>query len=281
LVQRLGRAIGNGDGILYPTMKFGTAEDVFTFTTQQGRVGASVIELAQEVENFVTLGIGMSDMVLDEDRGFLYVPSKLATFVYVIDVRDDSTGVFDDFNYRDLEGLVRIETELGALGFHGGLVDSARDRLYLTSRNPDGIAIVDLTLLEDNNTKETTNYITPAALTLPSLARDEGGRTLGLIGGAGMSLTADGRYLMATHFRGNALITFDLDMGAYGEEIGYLQHIGENPHLVELSPDGRYAVVANYVGDLINETAHSTLAIVDADPNSTTFLEVLTWIGNL
>ena len=96
-----------------------------------------------------------------------------------------------------------------------------------------------------------------------------------------MSLTADGRYLMATHFRGNALITFDLDMGAYGEEIGYLQHIGENPHLVELSPDGRYAVVANYVGDLINETAHSTLAIVDADPNSTTFLEVLTWIGNL
>jgi len=279
--QRLGRAVGNGDGILYPTQRFGTAEDGFTFTTRQGRVGHSVIELAQEVESFITLGIGMSDMVLDEDRGFLYVPSKLATFIYVIDVRDDSTGVFDDFNYRDLEGLVRIETELGALGFHGALVDAARDRLYLTSRNPDGIAIVDLTMLEDNNVKETTNYVTPAALSLPSLAVDEGGDTLGLIGGAGMTLTADGRYLLATHFRDNALIAFDLEMGAYGEEVRYIQHIGENPHIVQLTPDGRYAVVANYVGDLIDETAHSTLAIVDADPSSTTFLEVLTWIGNL
>ena len=136
-------------------------------------------------------------------------------------------------------------------------------------------------MLEDNNVKETTNYVTPAALSLPSLAVDEGGDTLGLIGGAGMTLTADGRYLLATHFRDNALIAFDLEMGAYGEEVRYIQHIGENPHIVQLTPDGRYAVVANYVGDLIDETAHSTLAIVDADPSSTTFLEVLTWIGNL
>lgn len=279
--HRLGSGVGSGDAILYPTQRFGTPEDSFMFTTQHGRVGDSVIELAQDVENFVTLGIGMSSMALDSDRGFLYVPSKLATFIYVIDVRDDSSGVFDDFNYRDLEGLIRVETDLGLLGFHGVLIDDARDRLYLTSRNPDGIAIMDLTALEDNEVKETTNYVVPAALPLPSVSIDAGHDTIGLIGGAGMTLTEDGRYLLATHFRGNSLIAFDLEMGAYGEETEYLQNIGENPHIVQLSPDGRYAVVANYVGDIIGQTSHSTLAVVDADPNSTTFLEVLTWIGNI
>ena len=48
-----------------------------------------------------------------------------------------------------------------------------------------------------------------------------------------------------------------------------------------LSPDGRYAVVANFAGEVSpTNLAESTLAIIDVDETSPTYLEVLTWVVN-
>ena len=80
----------------------------------------------------------------------------------------------------------------------------------------------------------------------------------------------------------DAVLTFyDLDLGAFGEPVAYLPYLGENPHVVRIAPDGRTAVVANYVGDVVEDLASSTLVIIDIDPTSDTYLEPLTWIGNL
>jgi DNA-binding beta-propeller fold protein YncE len=65
-----------------------------------------------------------------------------------------------------------------------------------------------------------------------------------------------------------------------GTEVGYVSDIGENPHLVRISPDGKHAFVANYIGEIEENTTSSTLAIVDIDPNSESYLEVLTWLVN-
>ena len=56
--------------------------------------------------------------------------------------------------------------------------------------------------------------------------------------------------------------------------------VGENPHTAALSPDGRYAVIANYLGDVDGKEASSTLALLDLDPTSPDYLTVQHWIRN-
>ena len=68
--------------------------------------------------------------------------------------------------------------------------------------------------------------------------------------------------------------------GAYGEQVAYLPYIGENPHVVRVSPDGRFAVVANFLGDVEEGVVSSTLTVIDADPDSATFGTVLTTLVN-
>src|SRR6185503_10887795 len=95
---------------------------------------------------------------------------------------------------------------------------------------------------------EALEEVAVATLPLPDFAEDAGVDTLATFGGAGMALT--GRLLLTTHFRGNGVSVLDRDLGAWGEEIAWIQDIGENPHVVRVSPDGRWAVVANYLGDV-------------------------------
>ena len=160
------------------------------------------------------------------------------------------------------------------------LVDDTRDRLYMTSRNPDSVVIIDLTELEDDDAKDVAWYTAPAALPLQDNLNDPGDLTISSIGGNGMAITPDNRYLTVAHHRGNGVSIFDLDRDVWGAEIGWIADIGENPHLVRMSPDGRYAVVANYVGEIIDKSSSSTLAIIDMDPNSEDFGEVVTWLAN-
>jgi hypothetical protein len=39
-------------------------------------------------------------------------------------------------------------------------------------------------------------------------------------------------------------------------------------------------VVANYVGDVVEDAVSSTLAIIDLDPASERYLEVVAWLAN-
>ena len=48
-----------------------------------------------------------------------------------------------------------------------------------------------------------------------------------------------------------------------------------------LTPDARHLVVANLAGEVDNSgLAQSTVAIIDVDESSSTYLEVRTWLTN-
>jgi DNA-binding beta-propeller fold protein YncE len=265
---------------VYPAQRFPTAGDTLSFTTSQKGPGFDVIELGQSTETFAVPAYGMSAMALDAQRGFLYVTTKLDDGVFVVDVRDDSDGTFVDSNHLDLEGLLQVDTGSIAAGFRDIVISPTRGLAYLTQRNPDGLVVVDLSRIPDDGDKELILDAPVAVLPLQSQADDAGVDSYATIGGDGMALSADERFLLVTHFKGNALSVFDLDRGAWGEEIAWITHLGENPHAVRISPDGRWAVVANYLGDVLEDTVSSTLAIVDLDPDSDTYLEAVTWLGN-
>lgn len=283
LARRLGLA--NAPALtldaLYANQRFPTAGDTISFDTSRGGSGVQVMELAQSTQWFVTTGFGMSSMALDSDRGMLFVPSKLTDDIYVFDVRDDSTGTFRDANAMDLETMVRVESGLTSTGYRDAIISRTRGLLYLTQRAPDGLVIIDLDKVVDDDTKAPTDLAAVAVLPLPDLGEDLGARTVAPIGGAGMALTDDERFLLITHFRQNALSVFDLDRGAWGEEIAWIPNIGENPHLVRMSPDQRYALVANYVGSVDPDNITSaSLAVVDVDPASPDYLTVVAWLVN-
>jgi DNA-binding beta-propeller fold protein YncE len=278
-IERIGAGkIGPDPSVVFSAPRFPTVGDELTFTTTRGDVGDTVIELQQAVANFSTAGTGAAGLVRDPARGMLYIQSKLSASLFAVDIRDDTTAGFDDRNAYDLEGLISIPSSTTASGFRNGLV--AGNRLYLTARGPDAVVVADLTSVIDNGEKEVDVAPAIGSLPLDDMSSDPGENTLANVGGAGMALAPDGRTLLVTHFRGNGVYVFDLQMGAFGEEIRFIPHIGENPHLVRISPDGRYAVVANYIGEVEERTAHGTLTVIDVDPNSETYLDIVTRIVN-
>jgi len=280
---RLGRARSwsNLPEVVYPDQRRPTPGDALSFRTARGGDGVSVIELAQNVDAFLTDGVGMSALAHDPARGMLYGASKLSGGIFVIDVRDDSTGTFVDDNAFDLEAVMRPTGGSAAMGFRGLQLVPERGLLYATATNPDGIWVFDLDTLVDDDRKDDVYGQAVAVLPLPDAAEDAGVRTQSGAGGAGMAIAgADHELLLVTHFRDNSLFVYDLSRGLVGEEIAYLPYLGENPHLVRVAPDGLSAVVANYTGDVVDGLASSTLVIIDLDPTSETYLEPLTWITN-
>ncbi len=294
LARRVGRgvlSVIDGRPGLFPALRLASAGDRIRFRTSRppSRPGSpsTVIELAQTQEEFATDGEGMTSLTLDSERGFLYVTSKTSTLgvsdrITVVDVRDDGSTGFPDTNFLDIEGVLEVDLAfLTTGGFRDALVDPLRNVLYLTSTEPDGVAVVDLAPIVDDDDKELVSVPAAGLLPLPSLSVDAGASTTRtFIGGAGMALTPDGRTLVVTHFRGNGVAMFDLDVGPFGELVAWIPNVGENPHVVKIAPDGRYAVVANYVGEVEGNLASSTLAVLDVDPTSASFQEVVAWIVN-
>jgi DNA-binding beta-propeller fold protein YncE len=278
--RRVGRAVRHGSA-LFPVQNVPTTGDQLVFTTQYGGAEAKVIELGQTVDGFSTTGIGATAMRLDPERGFLYVTSKLADHVFVIDVRDDSAPGFVDANYRDIEAVLLVTSLTGSIGFRDVYARPGTNLLYAAGRLPDALVVLDIAGVVDDDRKDA--YLTTPVGTIPvrgSDNEDEGFESLAEIGIGMMAGSQDGRYLYATHYNENSLYVFDLELGAWGEEITYVPYLGENPYTLRLDPTGRYAVVANYTGEVVDHTVHSSLAVVDVDPTSPTFLSVLTWLVN-
>jgi DNA-binding beta-propeller fold protein YncE len=287
--DRIGEAVSSVGGgedslaeaVLYPAQRFATADDTFVFGTARGDPEVSVIELAQSVEDFTTIGVGMANIALDERRGFLYAASKLLNRVWVADIRDDSSGLVRDSNFLDLEAVLQIDNLSTDHGFRDIAIAEQRGLLYLSGRSPDAIVAVDLEALVDDDLKDLVTSAAVGTLPAPDINGDRGVTTSAAIGSSGMVLSPDERYLWATHYRDNSITVYDLSLGAYGEAIQNIPFVGENPHVLRTSPDGRFVVAANYTGEVNEEgTASGTLSVIDADPASPTFLEVLTRIVN-
>lgn len=288
--QRVGRSIigetAGPDGraaVLYPTPRFPSAGDTLQFSTVRGDEGPSVIELAQFVDGITAKGLAVDGATYDQARGFLYLTSKLTNYIYVVDVRDDSAGDFVDRNAFDIEALILVNTATGPHGFRDATV--VGDRLYVDSYAPDALWAIDLTKVVDDDRKQVVHDAVIGALPLALSTQDAGvpsytGTSGVHLGGGDMDLSPDGRYLWVPQYADNSVSVFDLELGEMGQEIARIPFIGEGPHQVRITPDGRYAYVANYLGEVNDNEVSPTIAIIDADPTSPTFLTPLTWLGN-
>ena len=281
-VVRPGLARGPDPTVLYKTPRSPTAGDWLSFNTHQGESGINPIDLDGESDGYNHTGIGLAAMHLDPQLGMLFVASKLTSYIQVIDVRDDSGDGLDDANYLGIEAFLTSDTASGGAGFRGMVTSADGSRLYALNDSPEGVFVFDLDRVVDDHWGEAIYGAQIGFLPAPRGAeRDQGSSTVISAGPTGLALLPDGDTLLVTNFNDNSLSVYDLRMGAYGQLVGEVTFLGENPHTVRVSPDGRYAVVACYEGEIDDVSVNSTLAVIDVDATSDTWLEVITWIANL
>ena len=299
--HRMGLA-KSSHGSYFPADYRPTPGDTLTFRTRRADPdGDAVIELQQTFDGFSTSGIGVSGARLDNDRGWLWITSKLSDYIYAVDVRDDSTGTFEDGNFNNIEAVLVAGS--GPRGFRDALPLPGTDLLYATALAPDQLMVFNVGAVLDDDRKDVVQRTPVASFALraqetPTGAatrfeqaiggslldrdEDEGAETSTHIGGARMALTPDASTLLVAHFRDNSVEVFDLEAGVYGEPQARIANVGEHPYVVRVHPSGDYAVVANYTGevDIRNDIARSTLAIIDINPESETYLQVVTRVVN-
>ncbi len=278
---RVGRAIGAEVDRLHRDLRMPTLADTWSFTFVPEREG-DTLALDVSVDGNSLYGRGCSALAEDEDRGFLYVGCKLVPYVYVVDIRDDSTEDFEDLNYLDVEGAILVETSTGTdSGMRALLVDRERGWLWGVSDEPEGIYAINLAALEDDADSELIREEVLAILPLPrALERDEGVSTQSTVGPAQLAMHPDGHHLFVTNFNANSVSVYDLSVGPTGTLVAERDEIGENPFAIVISDDGTLAAVANYAGEVEGARTSSTIALLDADPESPTFLQVKTWLVN-
>ncbi len=282
---RIGEASIEGLRV-FPEHRFPTTGDQITWTSRRGQPGRSTIRLGQVIEGITLpgadgnlVGDGPTKVIADSNRGFLFVASKSFPGVWVIDTRDDTTTTFDDLNALDIEAMLRVETTTGQVGIQD-MVLAPDGKLYLATREPDAIVVVDTSDLIDDDKKDFFTTRALGAIPVHDLTDDAGDRTFAPVGAAGMALVPGQDLLLMTHFRDNSLSFCDLAGGEVGEEVRYLPDIGENPSMVRVSPDGSYAVISNYLGTVTGDVAGSSLVIVDLRPESPTYLEITRRVVN-
>jgi len=278
---RVGRAFGGEPDRLHRDLRMPTIGDAWSLTFVPAREG-DTLSLDVDVDGNTLYGGGCAALAEDEDRGFLFVGCKLVPYVYVIDVRDDSTADFDDLNYLDVEGAILMETSTGSdSGLRSLVVDRARGWLWGVSDEPEGIYAIDLSAIDDDADSELIREDIRAILPLPrALERDEGVSTQSTVGPAQLVLHPNGTHLFATNFNANSVSVYDLSIGPMGTLVAERDAIGENPSALAISDDGTLLAVANYTGEVDEARVSSTIALLDADPTSPTFLQVKTWLVN-
>lgn len=277
--QRLGVAFGTPE-VLYPDLRMPTRGDILSFTTINAGGDEGQLVLDQSLDGFNTTSVGLSGLRHDPSRGVLYVTSGASNGIIAVDTERSRDRI--DGNVDDIEGVLRVRASGNSIGFRDVIAPVDSDLLYASSRAPDTISVIDASPLVDDSTKEAYDNVLLGTLSMRTANRDVGAPGDSEISAATMALRErDGhRHLFVPHFRDNSLSVFDLDRGDFGEQVGYVPFIGENPHVVRLSPDGRYAVVASFLGDVEEGQVSSTLTVVDADPDSPTFLDVVTTLVN-
>lgn len=265
---RIGEAVLDGTRA-YPAHRFPSPGDRFTFDTLRGQPGRSTIQLGQVVQNLVLPGVqgtnlseGPTSVALDEARGLLFVGSKDFPGLIVVDVRDDSTPTFSDRNVFDIEAVMRFETTTGALGVQAQLLASD-GLLYLATREPDGVLVVDPQAVADDAEKDIVDRSALGVIPMRDLNDDAGNETFAGVGVSALAEVPGTSLLLATQMRDNSLVVIDRSLGAFGEEVLRLDNLVEAPVSVRISPDGSKAVVAGYIGGSGSTAEGSSLVVVD------------------
>jgi hypothetical protein len=284
-VERVGFALGRSGSEFYRAPKNPTQGDDVLFVSHPGDNGKRTsIPLRRNLASsqvqagggFTTSGQGVGALLLDPDRGILYASSTSASYVYALDVRDDSTPGDPDA-LHELEGVLLATNRPGAIGFRGMALSAAGDRIYAVNDSPESVMILRVSDLVDDAHGDVIRDVVLGALPTPRADVDEGIETLATVGPG--QVVRNGNYLYVTNFNANSIGVYDLRLGAHGQMVDEIL-LGENPYAMALHPAGNLLAVANYVGEAEGNRVSSTLALLDVDPTSDTFLEVLGWVVN-
>ena len=136
-VTRVGHAIGSNPTSMRRIYRYPTLGDQITFETTKGDAEGNTIPLETSVTDTTTFGIGLTDLAVDSERGFLYASSKLMPHIAVIDIRDDSQGDFVDRNYLDEEARIVLPTSMGSAGFRQVLPHPNGNELLAIGDSPE------------------------------------------------------------------------------------------------------------------------------------------------
>ncbi|MBM4366801.1 MAG: hypothetical protein FJ102_11350 [Deltaproteobacteria bacterium] len=277
---RVGLATAREADRLHRNLALPTVADTWGFTVVPPNDG-SAISLDFYLDDAYFTGRGCTSLAFDDAAGLLYVGCKLVPVLFALDVRDDSTSTFADLNYLGVESVLVVQTSSGAdSGMRDLVVDRANGWLWGIADEPEALYAIRTDDIVDDATTDLVRDRIIGMLPLPrGIVRDEGVATQANVGPGQMAMHPTESLLFVTNFNDNSLSVYDLSLGPLGTQVGQVDNIGENPYAVAISPDGAYAIVANYSGE-VGEHVSSTLVVLDADPASPSFLEPLTWIAN-
>lgn len=278
--SRVGVATAIEPDRLHRVLSMPTLADTWGFTIVPPN-DESAISLDFAVGDASFVGWGCMSLALDDVAGLLYVGCKLVPVVYAIDVRDDSTTTWTDLNYLGIEAALLVQTSTGSdSGVRDILVNHEDGTLYALMDEPEAVLVLRADDIVDDAVTDVLRDRLMGLLPLPrSFERDRGVETQSAVGPGQMILHPDGAHLFVTNFNNNSVSVYDLSLGPLGTLVGEVEDIGENPYAIVLSPDGTRAVVGNYSGE-VGDFVSSTLVILDADPDSPTFLDPITWVVN-
>jgi hypothetical protein len=284
-VERVGYALGRTGSQFYRAPKNPTLGDDVLFVSHPGDNGKrTTIPLRRNLASsqvaagggFVTDGVGVGALLLDPDRGLLYASSSSTNYLYALDVRDDSRPGAPDA-LHDLEGVLIATNRPGAEGFRGMALGADGNRIYAVNDSPESVMVLRVSDLVDDAHGDVIRDVVVGALPTPRADVDEGIKTYATVGPG--QVVRNGDYLYVTNFNANSIGVYDLRLGPYGQMVDEIL-LGENPYAMALHPAGHLLAVANYVGEADGDRVSSTLALLDVDPTSDTFLEVLGWVVN-
>ncbi len=274
--SRVGRAYGQVADRFHRDLALPTIADTWGFSVIPPNDAVAIsLDTALNPE----LARGCMTLALDEAAGMLYVGCKLVPYVYVLDVRDDSSESWADLNYLGVEAILTLALSSSS-GVRDLMIDPGTGTLYGLVDEPEAVVVIKADDIVDDQGTDDLRQRVLGLLPLPrSFERDGGVETQSAVGPAQMVLHPDGTHLFVTNFNNNSVSVYDLSLGPLGTLVAETDDLGENPYAMLLTPDGTRLVVANYLGE-VDGYVSSTLVVLDADPSSAGFLDALGWVVN-
>jgi hypothetical protein len=274
---RVGLASGLEPDRLNRVLAYPTLADTWGFTVVPPNDDDAISLDAALSPSLVQLGC--MTLAFDDAAGMLYAGCKLAPYIYVLDVRDDSTASWADLNYLGVEAILSMGLN-SASGARDLAVNTGTGALYALADEPESVLVIKSDDITDDQVTDLYYDRILGALPLPrSFERDEGVGTQAAVGPGQMAMHPDGRHLFVSNFNNNSVSVYDITLGPLGTLVAETRDIGENPYAIAISPDGTRAFVANFSGE-VDGYVSSTLVVLDADPDSDRFGQPLTWIVN-
>lgn len=222
-----------------------TDGDTYEFDTFEGDLDApSSLRLHRSLPSGTIFGRGVGHLIHDPFRGRIYASSRRTNFIYVLDAED----------YRYL-GAFAIVTNVGGIDSRGLALSPDGEMLYVVNRSPSALLMIDPDAMEDRLEQQIV-----VDGVVDSIPMD--------LGGSEIALTPDGGFAFVSSIDADSVDVLDLQTRSLAKVIP----TSDGPFALTMSPDGRRVYVATYFDHAIE--------VIDSEPGSPTFGEVITTLAN-